>query len=751
MSIGFGIERLGHLTMRFPRLVAVAVVLITAFCLVQFQNVSVDGDILRVYRNSGEMYDRYQALRETFGTFESDAYILAKSDDLTNPAVLERLRELSFDIELTSYAAGTLSPFSLRSPTEDGGTTPAVPENMQSREEVAAALANLRDTDPMMGNLINGDLSGLVMIIFIDPELTRGDGEDKMLAELMDLIASYQSDNITVELTGPPVWKTEMLDATIADQFKFSVIGFLIGAVVSFICLRSFVGALLATLTPFISIIWLIGGITALFGQFTFLTNIVTTLVLVIAFAESMYFCFTWLRLWRDGMESNEAIRETVNRVTPAAALTSITTAVSFATLLVTQGQGIAEFGVSGVIGVAIAYVALVTFLPLAIKFAVRFGFKPPDRMSIAVSAPIPVARFLVNRFARPLTIAGIVLVVFMLVPHFLLQPRFDFQDFLPSNSEALQTAEGIDSGVGGVAPLYIRVPLKQGVENVGDEDFERIKKVHEIVESHVGKGKVISAASFTHYADSGFTREQIFSAVGPFLKRRFVTDDNKQAMVTAFIPTMMRSADLRAMVDATDAELRAAGIGDAQVSGLNVLTSYASTDIIGNLRNGLMIAIVVNLFVIGFAFRSVRIGLVAFIPNVLPILGTEVYLYFSGAGLQMTTVFALTIAFGIAVDDTIHFLANYVRQRKAGLGHDAAIDRVLERVGPALVATTLILCGGTFVVAFSALPQVALFGTLTVLTLVLALAGDLVFLPAMLKAGGRFFQNFGAKQEPRP
>ena len=734
--------------MRFPRLVAVAVVAITAFCISQFAFVSVDGDILRVYRNSGEMYDRYVKLQETFGTFENDAYVLVKSPDLTDPDVLERIREMSFDLQLSSYAVGTLSPFSLRKPTADGGTAPSVPENMQTREEVAQALTDLRETDPLMRNLILGNLDGVVMILFPDQTLTRGAGEAAMLAELNDLVSSYRAENIDIELTGPPVWKTEMLDATISDQIKFSVVGFLIGAIVSFICLRSFWGAVLATLTPFISIVWLIGGITAMFGQFTFLTNIVTTLVLVIAFAESMYFCFTWLRLWRDGMEPNEAISETVTRVTPAAALTSITTMVSFATLIVTQGQGIEEFGISGVIGVAIAYLALVTFLPLAIKLAVRLGFRPPDHMSIAVSAPIPVARFLVARLPRQLAVAGVIMVAVFFIPHFAMQPRFDFQDFLPSGSQALETAEGIDSGVGGVAPLYVRVPLTEGVENVGDADFERIKKVHEIVESHVGKGKVISAASFTHYADSGFTREQIFSAVGPFLKQRFVTNDNKQAMVTAFIPTMMRSAEMRELVEATDADLAASGIEDAQVSGLNVLTSFASTDIIASLRNGLSAAVIVNIFVIGFAFRSWRIALIAVVPNLLPILGTEVYLYFSGAGLQMTTVFALTIAFGIAVDDTIHFLATYMRQRQRGFDNATAVDQSLERIGPALVATTLILCAGTFVVIFSSLPQVSLFGTLTVLTLVLALLGDLIILPAIIITGGRLLQTLGAKTQ---
>ena len=748
MSIGFGFERLGLLTLRYPIAVAVAVIAFTALCVSQLPNVRVDGDILRVYKNSGEMYDRYERLSETFGTFENDAYILASSPNLTDPEVIEKLRELAFDLELTTYAVGTLSPFSLRKPAANDQTVPAVPENMQSREEVAAALRDLHENDPLMQNLIMGDLEGLVMIMFPDQKLTKGGGEAAMLEELRELVAEYSTGDIHVELTGPPVWKTEMLDASISDQIKFSVFGFGIGAIMSLICLRSFWGAVLATLTPFISVIWVVGIVVMLFGSFTFLTNIVTTLVLVIAFAESMYFCFTWLRLWRDGMDPNKAIAETVLRVTPAAALTTITTMVAFLSLTITQGQGIEEFGYSGVIAVALAFVTLVTFLPLALKIAVKLGFKPPKKMSIAVEAPIPVARHLMKKYSRLIAVLSLIVMAGLFYPHFAMQPRFDFQDFLPKNSQALETAQGIDDGVGGVAPIYIRIPLKDGVENVTDGDFATIERVHKILEANVGAGKVISAASFSHYSESGFTREQIFNAVGPFLKRRFVTGDGKQALVTGFLPTILKSEQLREIVHTTDAALIEAGIEGAQVAGFNVLTSFASTDIIGSLRNGLTIAVLVNIVIIGIAFQSWKIALVSIVPNFLPILGTELYLYVSGAGLQLTTVIALTIAFGIAVDDTIHFLASYKRSRENGTDHDLAVEQALERIGPALVATTLILCAGTFIVVFSALPQVALFGTLTVLTFILALLGDLLILPSLLIAGGRFFYSIGADKK---
>jgi len=112
-------------------------------------------------------------------------------------------------------------------------------------------------------------------------------------------------------------------------------------------------------------------------------------------------------------------------------------------------------------------------------------------------------------------------------------------------------------------------------------------------------------------------------------------------------------------------------------------------------------------------------------IPNLFPILGTEAWLWTTGQGLQLSTVLSLTIAF-------------------EGKDHHEAVRFTMDRIGGAIVATTLILCSGTAIVMFSALPQVALFGTLFVITLALALLGDVFILPALLIAGGRFFHPLG-------
>ncbi len=743
-SIGFGLETIGLTTLKHPRVVATLVVVFSIFCATQLPRTSVDGDLLRVYAHSGPEYDAYAHLSETFGTFENDIYLMVKSAKMTDPTVLETLRTLALDLSNSPYVSGTMSAFSLRVPGPDGTTMPAVPEGLTNPDDVRNALLALHADDPMMRNLINPDLSGVVIIVFPNQDMVKANGTKAMIKDLRALVADYQSPDIAVELTGPPIWTSEMLSAAVGDQVKFTLYGFGLGALIALFSLRSFWGAILVAATPFVAVLWVMGSIIFAFGSFSFLTIIVTTIILVIAFAESLFFIFNWLAYWREGMDPYRAVDETVRVVGPASGLTMLTTLVSFASLALTAGQGIQEFALAGTLASLTNFVCLMTFLPLVLKLAVRLGLKLPKTPSLAIKAPIPVAWALATRFGRPVAVLAIIATILLFVPYFLIKPQFSFEDFMAKDSSALAAAQSIDAGVGGVAPLYVSVPLEEGIADVGDKDFERVKIVHQIVEKHLGQNKVISAAAFTHYAESGFSREQIFRAVGD-LKARFVTPDGMKALVTGFMPTIISSEELIALKRAIDADIQAAGIAGAEVGGFRVMTTYATDNIVRGLQLDLTVSVLVNLFLIAFAFRSFRVAAATAIPNLFPILGTEAYLWASGSGLQMTTVLSLTIAFGIAVDDTTHFLSHYLHaRREEGFSHTDAIKHTMDRIGGAIVAATLILCSGTAIVMTSDLPQVALFGTLFVITLGLALIGDVFILPALLVAGGRFFHPLG-------
>lgn len=757
-SIGFGVELIGLATLRFPKLVALGVLALTILCFSQIPRAGIDGDLLRIYAHSGPYYDAYEHLSDTFGTFENDVYVLVTSDNLVDPTTIEKIRLLAFDLELNDYAVGTMSPFTLRRPTPDGGSAPAVPEDLITADDVAMTLMDLQQNDPLMRNLITPDLTGVVLIMFPDQAKVRHDGVKSMIASLRQTIAPYEAEGLHVELTGPPIWTSEMISATLNDQVKFTLWGFSLGALIALVVLRSFFGALIVAAAPAISVMWTMGMVLLFYGSFSFLTIIVTTLVLVISFAESMFFVFNWLAFWRDGMEPNKAVDATVKLVGPAAALTMLTTFVSFASLALTPGQGIREFSIAGAIGTLLLFVCLMTFLPLLLKLSLRLGFRAPPRNSLVLTAPLPFAWTLASRFGRPISIAAIIATVLLFIPYGLIKPHFSFEDFVARDSAALSAAEDIDQGVGGVAPLYIRVPLSGADPNVSEADFQKIQTVHRIVEKHLGENKVISAASMTVYTDNGFSRKEVLNSVGPFMKRRFITDDSTQALVTGFMPTIVKSDELRTLVDDLQTDMHAAGITDAEIGGFRILTTFGTDDLVRSLQLDLTLSVLVNLALIGFAFQSFRVALASAIPNLFPVLGTEAWLYFSGAGMQLTSVIALTIAFGIAVDDTVHFLSHYLHARRdEGLDHLDAVKHTLHRIGGAIIATTLILCSGVMIVVFSDLPQVALFGTMFVSTLGFALIGDLFILPAILAAGGRFFQPLGrigvrmADEDPTP
>lgn len=749
-SIGFGLERLGRATLRFPRLMALLVLTACLLAALQLPRAAVDGDLLRVYAQSGPEYDAYRRLADSFGTFENDIYVVVTAPRLTEPEVLERLRNLAFDLELNEYAAGTLSPFALRRPVAGGGTAPAIPDNLASVADAEALLAGLAADDPMMRNLINPDLSGMVMIVFPDPELSQGAGAREMIASLEATIATYRSAGIDVALTGPPVWTGEMLHAAVDDQIKFTLYGFGLGALIALISLRSLAGALLVAATPALAVLWVMGAILFSFGSFSFLTLLVTTLVLVIAFAESLFFVFNWLAYWREGMEPRAAVAETVRVVGPASALTMLTTLVSFASLGLAPGRGIGEFAIAGVMACVLSFVCLMTFLPLLLKLALRLGFRPPRPSAFVLTAPMRASWFLGSRWARPMTAAAIVVTALLFIPYLAIQPHFSFEEIVAKNSTALTAAAAIDDGVGGVAPLYVRLPLAEATPGLADSDYARLKIVQAIMEKRLGTGKVISVASFENYAGAGFGRVELLDAVGPFLKRRFVSDDGRQALITGFMPTIVDSATLKQTVHDLRADLDAAGFQEAEIGGFRVLTTFATDNIVRSLQLDFTLSVVVNLFLIGFAFASIRVAFATAIPNLFPVLGTEAFLWLTGQGLQLTTMLSLTIAFGIAVDDTTHFLAHYLHERRhGGQPHREAVRRTMFRIGGAIVATTIILCAGTGIVTTSQMPQVALFGQLFVATLLLALVGDLFVLPALLLAFERFFSPLGGVRVP--
>ena len=221
-------------------------------------------------------------------------------------------------------------------------------------------------------------------------------------------------------------------------------------------------------------------------------------------------------------------------------------------------------------------------------------------------------------------------------------------------------------------------------------------------------------------------------------VRGRLLSDDGRATLITGFIP------DLEAKdVQHIEANLARALQGvhtrypelQLDITGMSVMSAAAATSVIDQLNRSLLIAVAVVVAALALAFRSVKAAALSILPNMFALVATGALLYIFGWGLEYAGIIALTVAFGLAVDDTIHFLNRYGQERMRLPNPAAATRETIRRIGPILVATTVVLVFGMSVSAFSSVPPTALFGKLCIATVIFALLGDLVFLPATIFA----------------
>ena len=225
-------------------------------------------------------------------------------------------------------------------------------------------------------------------------------------------------------------------------------------------------------------------------------------------------------------------------------------------------------------------------------------------------------------------------------------------------------------------------------------------------------------------------------------VKARFVNEPERAAMVAGFIPDLEAKTILKLRDDVEAALSSVRGRYPEMsfsVTGLSVLSSARSVDVIGQLNRSLFSAVIVVIVLIGITFRSLQVALFSVLPTQFALVATGALLHTLGWGLEYASIMALTIAYGLAVDDTIHFLSRFEYERGQRPTAAEAAYRTIARIGPIVVMSTLVLMIGMAVTTFSGVPPTRTFGQLTIATLFFALIGIMIILPATIVTASRW------------
>jgi predicted RND superfamily exporter protein len=369
--------------------------------------------------------------------------------------------------------------------------------------------------------------------------------------------------------------------------------------------------------------------------------------------------------------------------------------------------------------------------------------------------AGTPFLRNAVAKFARlPRTRNQIVLAAVLLTgaAYVRLEPHYRLADQVPDKEQALAATARLDQKLTGANPVHVMIQWQGGQSLYDAATLKVIGTAHAVLEQTAGLGNVWSLESLRRWlAEAGDTRiETVKKYIGllpDHLVRRFITKDETAVLVTGRLPDV-DAGEILPVVEKIDGALepvRRANPGyEISVTGLPAIAARNSAKLIGELNWGLVGDMFVIFIFLGLALTSVLAGVASVLPSLFPIFATGALLWATGEGLQFASIIAITVAFALAIDSTIHFLNRFrIEEDRLGGGPGTATPALIatvSHIGPAVVLTTIVLALGLGVTMLSDLPSLRLFGRLAGVCLFASLIGQLVILPATIALYRRIF-----------
>lgn len=748
MAIRFGVERAGLLGVIQPRLVAALLIIATALALVGVQRMSVDDSLSELFRSDTPEFQQYERLSERFPSSEYDVLAVAEGPDLLTQAGLEALRNFVIELQFIDATKGVVSMFSAREPPNAQGFPENLfPENIPDGEALSQLVERIRTNEIVKGRFLSEDGTLTLIVVPLDRKIVEERGLGAGIGEIERTARETLKDTqIRISLSGVPVMQLEIRNAVQRDRLIYNGIGFLFGALICFAYFRRPSFTLIAVAAPAVAVIWALGVLGWLDIRLNLFLNIITPLIMVISFADAMHMIFDVRRQRAAGMGAVEAARHAVLTVGPAAFLTLITNQAAFVSLVLSDSALIRTFGFAGMLSTTMAFFAVILLVPTLSILLVR---NVPSELAALSDEATPgkmqrgyAAHLL--RFAGVYAAIGVLLCVALGSQYVQLQPQYRMADQVPDREQALSASSKLDTKLTGANPVHVLVEWKDGRPLYDPEIMSAIAAAHRVVEAQAGLGNVWSIETLRRWLkesgqDDPAIVKRYVDLLPDYLTRRFLTKEEDAVVITGRLPDIDVSGILP-VVDKLHKALepvRAAYPGvDISVTGLPAIAARNTEAMIGQLNWGLFGDVFLAILVIALAFRSMIKGVYSLLPNLLPIFAAGAVLHITGIGLQFASIIALTVAFGLAIDNIVHFLYRLSLEDQADHGRGgglAAVRRTIQTIGPVILLTTAVLIAGLAMPIFSALPSLRLFGMLNAVTLTAALVSVMVFLPAII------------------
>lgn len=609
----------------------------------------------------------------------------------------------------------------------------------------------LNETGELNGSFISYDQATTCILLQTTERLSKLKS-DQLLLEIENVISKSGITNyhLAGKIKAQQVYLSRMQQEIVLFLCIATVLVILFLAVT----FRSFTSIVVSLGVVFVSIIWQLGIMHFSGKKIDVLLTLLPTILFIVGMSDVIHFLSKYLEELKSGITKKEAILRTIKKIGLATFLTSFTTAIGFLTLQTSNISPIREFGLYTAIGVMITFILSITLLP-----AVLLLLKPPIPV-IRKSSGEKWNRILLKQFLwilkhrKYIVFTSIVVSILACFGMYQLKVNNLLLEDLREHEPLKQEFRFFENNFSGGRPFELYIEAAGSSKNViSYESIAELKLIESQATQSFQLGFVRSPifllkafnrslnSGLNHYYTLPETKAEYDALINTFKMSGALNEPDVQKIISPDLLSCRIHAKMHDLGSYKVNKMEKEFIQSLpplkhltyRVTGSARLIDKNISNLSRNLIQGLSIAVLIIAITIGLIHRSLKIMLISLIPNFIPMLCIAGLMGYLGIDIKVSTSLIFTIAFGIAVDDTIHFLSRFKIEQRSGLSTIYAIKRSFLSTGKAMILTSLILCSGFITMITSSFLSIFYLGLLLSTTLALALLADLYLLPILL------------------
>ena len=678
------------------------------------------------------------AVRREAGVFEQ--LFLEKFHDLSLKA-----RDLPYVVEsqsLTKFAYPIKTPFAIT-------TIPAIHIDDPSRyeQDKARILADER----FLHNLISKDATTLVVLLKTIDRIQLDQARELMEA-LNPLIESYQFEEY--HYLGRPYFQKELVAMQKREITVSAIISGILVTIILFWIFRRRWGIAVSLFSIGLGMLLFMGLLAGTGRELNAMAALYPVLMIIVGTSDVIHIMSKYVDELRKGFPQDKAIVTTIKEIGLATLLTSITTAIGFASLLSSRVRPIRDFGLNSAIGVLVAYVTVIFFTTAVISLFHSNQIIKLGRAQAFWERLMDSAYRFTRQYPRPITVAAFITLLISLFGISRITTNYDIINNLPRGKKITEDFRYFEEALTGFRPLEVAVYAQNGYQATDYEVVREIDKVEGYMRQNPAVQAIGSITTAYKTINQMYQNNQMDAYQMPADKETFerykrvldkvpemelnvlVSKDQKKARITSRVQDIGADSikQFGRSLDQFIATQTDSSVVKFKQTGTGLIIDKNAEYIRRSLIQGLGLAILIVSLLMALLFRNWRMLIVSLVPNLFPLLLAGALLGYLGIELEAGVSIVFAVIFGIAVDDTIHFLSKFKLTYNKGVGVEEALRITFLETGKAICLTTIILFFGFLVMLFSIHPPSVVVGLLISLTLFSALISDLLLIPLLIR-----------------